>query len=281
MTAEDLIRLTAKYTVARMLERDDFKKRFKENRPIAIHEFIYPLLQAYDSVAIKADVELGGSDQRFNLLIGRDIQKEYGIEKPQVAILLPLLVGTDGVRKMSKSYGNYIGITEPPEEMFGKIMSIPDELMWDYWELLTDLTVEEIEKMKKDVEAGTLHPMEVKKQLAMYIVTRFHDEDAAIRAKEHFERVHSKRELPEEMPEPEVIIATEEKKIPIYELVYKVGFAPSKSEARRLIKGGAVKIDGNKITDPYAEIDLNSEFVLQVGKRKFARIKPENIKIEA
>lgn len=163
MTAEDLIKLTAKYTVARMLEREDFKKRFKENIPISIHEFIYPLLQAYDSVAIKADVELGGSDQRFNLLIGRDIQKEYGIESPQVAILLPLLVGTDGVKKMSKSYGNYIGITEPPEEMFGKIMSISDELMWQYWELLTDLTVDEINKLKEDVQKGILHPMEVKK----------------------------------------------------------------------------------------------------------------------
>ncbi len=280
MSPEDLIRLTAKYTVARMLERDDFKKRFKENVPIYIHEFIYPLLQAYDSVAIKADVELGGSDQRFNLLIGRDIQKEYGIEKPQVAILLPLLVGTDGVRKMSKSYGNYIGITEPPEEMFGKIMSIPDEIMWDYWTLLTDLTEEEIEKMKKDVQTGTLHPMEVKKELAMYIVTRFHGEEEAIKAKEHFEKVFSKRELPEEIPEPEIIIATQEKKIPLYELVYKLGFAPSKSEARRLIKGGAVKIDGSKFTDPFFEIDLSEEFVIQVGKRKFARIKPEKIKIE-
>lgn len=280
MSAEDLIRLTAKYTVARMLERDDFKKRFKENRPIAIHEFIYPLLQAYDSVAIKADVELGGSDQRFNLLIGRDIQKEYGIEKPQVAILLPLLVGTDGVRKMSKSYGNYIGITEKPEDMFGKIMSIPDELMWNYWELLTDLTEEEINKMKQDVEKGILHPMEVKKELAMYIVERFHSKEDAIKAKEHFEKVHSKKELPEDLPEPEIIIASENKKIPLYELVYKLGFAPSKSEARRLIKSGAVKIDGEKFTDFNFEVDLTKEFVLQVGKRKFAKIKPENIKIE-
>ncbi|RMA96997.1 tyrosine--tRNA ligase [Hydrogenothermus marinus] len=280
MSAEDLIRLTAKYTVARMLERDDFKKRFKENRPIAIHEFIYPLLQAYDSVAIKADVELGGSDQRFNLLIGRDIQKEYGIEKPQVAILLPLLVGTDGVRKMSKSYGNYIGITEKPEDMFGKIMSIPDELMWNYWELLTDLTEEEINKMKQDVEKGILHPMEVKKELAMYIVERFHSKEDAIKAKEHFEKVHSKKELPEDLPEPEIIIASENKKIPLYELVYKLGFAPSKSEARRLIKSGAVKIDSEKFTDFNFEVDLTKEFVLQVGKRKFAKIKPENIKIE-
>ncbi len=279
MTAEDLIRLTAKYTVARMLERDDFKKRFSENKPIAIHEFIYPLLQAYDSVAIKADVELGGSDQRFNLLIGRDIQREYGIEKPQVAILLPLLVGTDGVRKMSKSYGNYIGITEPPEEMFGKLMSIPDELMWDYWKLLTDLTEEEIEKMKEDVEKGVLHPMDVKKELAMYIVERFHSKEDAVKAKEHFEKVHSKRELPEDIPEPEIVISSEEKKIPLYELVYKLGFASSKSEARRLIKSGAVKIDGEKFTDFNFEVDLSKEFILQVGKRKFARIKPENIKV--
>ena len=278
MSAEDLIRLTAKYTVARMLEREDFKKRFKENRSISIHEFIYPFLQAYDSVAIKADVELGGSDQRFNLLIGRDIQKEYGIDKPQIAILLPLLVGTDGVKKMSKSYGNYIGITEPLEDMFGKIMSIPDELMWDYWELLTDLTVEEIQKMKDDVEKGNLHPMEVKKQLGIYIVERFYSKEDAIKAKEHFEKVHSKKQLPDEIPEPEIILDADSDKIPLYELVYKLGFAPTKSEARRLIKGSAVKIDGEKFTDFNFEIDLSKEFILKVGKRKFARIKPENIK---
>ena len=271
MTAEDLIRLTSRYTVARMLEREDFKNRFKENKPISIHEFIYPLLQAYDSVAIKADVELGGSDQRFNLLIGRDIQKEYGIEKPQVAILLPLLVGIDGVRKMSKSYGNYIGITDPPEDMFGKIMSIPDELMWEYWELLTDLTIEEIEKMKKDVEEGKIHPMDVKKELGLYIVERFHSKDEAIKALEEFERVHSKKELPTDIPEIEIL--SETKEIPLFELVYKAGFAPSKKEAKRLIKQGAVKIDGEKFTDPYFNVDLSKEFILQVGKRKFARIK--------
>ena len=273
MTAEDLIRLTSRYTVARMLEREDFKNRFKENKPISIHEFIYPLLQAYDSVAIKADVELGGSDQRFNLLIGRDIQKEYGIEKPQVAILLPLLVGTDGVRKMSKSYGNYIGITDPPEDMFGKIMSIPDELMWEYWELLTDLTIEEIEKMKKDVEEGKIHPMDVKKELGLYIVERFHSKDEAIKALEEFERVHSKKELPTDIPEIEIL--SETKEIPLFELVYKAGFAPSKKEAKRLIKQGAVKIDGEKFTDPYFNVDLSKEFILQVGKRKFARIKSQ------
>jgi len=202
----------------------------RKNKPISIHEFIYPLLQAYDSVAIKADVELGGSDQRFNLLIGRDIQKEYGIEKPQVAILLPLLVGTDGVRK----------------------------LMWEYWELLTDLTVEEIEKMKKDVEEGKIHPMDVKKELGLYIVERFHSKDEAIKALEEFERVHSKKELPTDIPEIEIL--SETKEIPLFELIYKAGFAPSKKEAKRLIKQGAVKIDGEKFTDPYFNVDLSKEF---------------------
>jgi len=266
MTAEDLIKLTAKYTVARMLEREDFKKRFKENIPISIHEFIYPLLQAYDSVAIKADVELGGSDQRFNLLIGRDIQKEYGIESPQVAILLPLLVGTDGVKKMSKSYGNYIGITEPPEEMFGKIMSISDELMWQYWELLTDLTLEEIGKLKE------LHPMEVKKQLGMYIVERFHSKEDAGRAKEHFEKVHSKKEIPEDIPvfkASEIGTETE-----LFEIIFNLKLAETKAEAKRLIKQGGVKVNGEKITDPIHKLDLTKELIIQVGKRKFAKIIP-------
>jgi tyrosyl-tRNA synthetase (EC 6.1.1.1) len=272
MTAEDLIKLTAKYTVARMLEREDFKKRFKENIPISIHEFIYPLLQAYDSVAIKADVELGGSDQRFNLLIGRDIQKEYGIESPQVAILLPLLVGTDGVKKMSKSYGNYIGITQPPEEMFGKIMSISDELMWQYWELLTDLTLDEINKLKEDVQKGILHPMEVKKQLGMYIVERFHSKEDAGRAREHFEKVHSKKEIPEEIPvfkASEIGTETE-----LFEIIFNLKLAETKAEAKRLIKQGGVKVNGEKITDPMYKPDLTEEFIIQAGKRKFAKIIP-------
>lgn len=271
MTAEDLIKLSAKYTVARMLEREDFKKRFKENIPISIHEFIYPLLQAYDSVAIKADVELGGSDQRFNLLIGRDIQKEYGIENPQVAILLPLLVGTDGVKKMSKSYGNYIGITEPPEEMFGKIMSISDELMWQYWELLTDLTVEEINKLKEDVQKGILHPMEVKKQLGMYIVERFHSKEDAIRAREHFEKVHSKKEIPEDIP---VFKASEITETELFEIIFNLKLAETKAEAKRLIKQGGVKVNGEKITDPMHKPDLARQLIIQVGKRKFAKIIP-------
>ncbi len=270
LTAEDVVKLTAKYTVARMLEREDFKNRFKENIPISIHEFLYPLFQAYDSVAIKADVELGGSDQRFNLLIGRDIQKEYGIEKPQIAILLPLLVGTDGVKKMSKSYGNYIGITESPEDMFGKIMSISDELMWQYWELLTDLTVEEIEKLKNDVSKGIIHPMEVKKQLGMYIVERFHSKEAAIKAKEHFEKVHSKKEIPDDIP----VVSLDAKEIEAFELIYTTNLVESKAEAKRLIKQGGVKINGEKITDPLLKINISKELIIQVGKRKFLKVIP-------
>ncbi len=277
MNAEELIKLTAKYTVARMLEREDFKKRFKENRPIAIHEFIYPLLQAYDSVVLKADVELGGSDQRFNILIGRDIQKEFGIEKPQVAILLPLLVGLDGERKMSKSYGNYVGIKEPPEEMFGKIMSIPDSLMWDYWALLTDLTEEEIEEMKDGVKKNRLHPRDIKMKLAFYIVERFHTKEDAEKAKEHFEKVFSKKQLPDNIPEPKIVVNSDEILLP--DLILKVGYAPSKSEGRRLIKSGAVKINGEKIHDINYKVKLDREFILQVGKRKFAKIKPENVKV--
>ncbi|RUM58451.1 MAG: tyrosine--tRNA ligase [Persephonella sp.] len=277
MNTEELIKLTAKYTVARMLEREDFKKRFKENRPIAIHEFIYPLLQAYDSVVLKADVELGGSDQRFNILIGRDIQKEFGIEKPQVAILLPLLVGLDGERKMSKSYGNYVGIKEPPEEMFGKIMSIPDSLMWDYWALLTDLTEEEIEEMKDGVEKNRLHPRDIKMKLAFYIVERFHSKEDAERAKEHFEKVFSRKQLPDNIPEPKLEVNSDEILLP--DLILKVGYAPSKSEGRRLIKSGAVKINGEKILDINYKVKLDREFILQVGKRKFAKIKPENVKV--
>ncbi|MEJ5172183.1 MAG: tyrosine--tRNA ligase [Hydrogenothermaceae bacterium] len=273
MTAEDLIKLTAKYTVARMLERDDFKKRFKENIPISIHEFMYPLLQAYDSVAIKADVELGGSDQRFNLLIGRDIQREYGIEKPQVAILLPLLVGTDGVKKMSKSYGNYIGITEPPEDMFGKVMSISDELMWNYWELLTDLTLQEIEKLKKDVEEGKVHPMEVKKQLAMYIVERFHGKEAAVVAREHFEKVFSKREIPDDIPHISIgSLNLPSGKVELFELIHLLNLAPTKSEAKRLIKQGGVKVNGEKVEDFQREITLDKDYIIQVGKRKFIKL---------
>ena len=262
-----IIELSAKYTVARMLERDDFNKRYKEGNPIYIHEFIYPLLQAYDSVAIRADVELGGTDQKFNLLVGRDIQREYGME-PQVCITLPLLVGTDGTRKMSKSYGNYIGITEDPNTMFGKIMSISDELMWEYYKLLTDLTIPEIEKLKKD-----MHPMEAKKKLAYYIVERFHSKESAEKAREFFERTFSKREFPEDAEE----IFIENSNIDVVDLLIKIGAVNSKNEARRVIKGGGLKIEGEKVTDPKREITIDRELHIQVGKRRFFKVKPQKV----
>ncbi|RUM31354.1 MAG: tyrosine--tRNA ligase [Aquifex sp.] len=257
-----LIELCAKYTVARMLERDDFSKRFKEGIPIYIHEFIYPLLQAYDSVAIKADVEIGGTDQKFNLLIGRDIQREYG-QEPQVCITLPLLVGLDGVRKMSKSYGNYVGITEEPKTMFAKIMSIPDEIMWDWFLLLTDHTKEEIEKMKKD-----MHPMEAKKYLAHTIVKRFHSEEEAEQAKEWWEKTFSQREFPEDAP----VVELSESKVKAVDFLVKIGAVKSKNEARRIIQGGGLKVNGEKITNPNEEILINGEVRVKVGKKKFYRV---------
>ncbi len=257
-----IIELCAKYTVARMLEREDFSKRFKEGIPIYIHEFIYPLLQAYDSVAIKADVELGGTDQKFNLLIGRDIQREYG-QEPQVCITLPLLVGLDGVKKMSKSYGNYVGITEEPKTMFSKIMSIPDEIMWDWFLLLTDYTKEEIEKFKKE-----LHPMEAKKLLAYTIVKRFHSERDAKEAKEWWEKTFSQREFPEDAP----VVKLSEEKLKAADFLLKIGGASSKNEAKRIIQGGGLKINGEKITNPQEEIEIKGELKVKVGKKKFFRV---------
>ncbi|ADU96972.1 tyrosine--tRNA ligase [Thermovibrio ammonificans] len=277
MSAADLIKLASKYTVARMLERDDFEKRFKEGRPIHIHEFIYPLLQGYDSVVLKADVELGGTDQKFNLLMGRHLQREYGQEE-QVCIMMPILEGLDGVQKMSKSLGNYIGILEPPEEQFGKVMRISDELMWRYYRLVTRVPEEEIEEMERAVKEGRLHPMEAKKRLAETIVATFHGEEAAKRAREHFERVFSRRELPPEIPEPEVEVP--ENPIWLPKLLKILGLVKSTSEGRRQIRGGAVRIDGRKILDEDYKVDLLAgEFVVQVGKRRFAKIKPENVKL--
>ena len=277
MTAADLIKLASKYTVARMLERDDFAKRFKEQRPIHIHEFLYPLLQGYDSVVLNADVELGGTDQKFNLLIGRHLQREYDQEE-QVCIMMPILEGLDGVQKMSKSLGNYIGILEPPEEQFGKVMRISDELMWRYYKLVTRIPEEEIEEMERAVKEGKLHPMEAKKRLAETIVKTFHGEEAAKKARKHFERVFSKRELPEEIPEPEVTVP--ENPVWLPRLLKEAGLVNSTSEGRRQIKGGGVRINGEKVLDENTRIDvLSGEVVLQVGKRRFARIKPENVKI--
>ncbi len=263
---EGIIKLAGKYTVARMLERDDFSKRFKEGIPIYIHEFIYPLLQGYDSVFLKADVELGGTDQKFNLLVGRDLQRAFG-QEPQVCITLPLLVGLDGVRKMSKSYQNYIAIQEEPENMFGKIMSISDELMWEYYTLLTDYTEEEIENFMKN-----LHPMEAKKKLAHYIVERFHGKEQADRALEFFVKTFSQREFPEDAPIIEVPYGLKRR---AYELLFELGIESSKNSARRVVEGGGLRIDGTKVEDPNQEIEIKEELRLQVGKKRFYRVVPK------
>ncbi|ADD69049.1 tyrosyl-tRNA synthetase [Denitrovibrio acetiphilus DSM 12809] len=267
MSASDMIRLTSHYTVARMLERDDFSKRYKENRPISIHEFIYPLIQGYDSVALKSDVEMGGTDQKFNLLVGRDLQRAYG-QAPQIALTMPILEGLDGVQKMSKSLGNYIGITESPKDMFGKVMSITDELMFRYYLLLSDRSLEDINILKQSVADGSKHPMDVKKELAMEIVARFHSEEAAKEAREGFEQVFSKRENPDEMPEYK--IGTDVKLI---DVITKNGlnFLPSNSEARRLAKQGGIYIDGDKVEDIDQCLHAG-QYVLKVGKRKFAKL---------
>uniref|UniRef100_A0A7C5X5C6 Tyrosine--tRNA ligase n=1 Tax=Thermocrinis ruber TaxID=75906 RepID=A0A7C5X5C6_9AQUI len=263
---EGIIKLAGKYTVARMLERDDFSKRFKEGIPIYIHEFIYPLLQGYDSVFLKADVELGGTDQKFNLLVGRDLQRAFG-QEPQVCITLPLLVGLDGVRKMSKSYQNYVAIQEEPESMFGKIMSISDDLMWEYYTLLTDYTEEEIENFKKN-----LHPMEAKKKLAHYIVERFHGKEQADRALEFFVKTFSEREFPEDAPIIEVPYGLKRR---AYELLFELGIESSKNSARRVVEGGGLRINGTKVEDPNQEIEIKEELRLQVGKKRFYRVVPK------
>ena len=259
-----MIRLASNYTVARMLERDDFKKRFANQQSIAIHEFIYPLLQGHDSVALEADVELGGTDQTFNLLIGRELQKSAG-QKPQVAMTLPLLVGLDGEKKMSKSLGNYIGVTEAPSEMFGKIMSISDELMWDWYNLLSFRPLVEIAQLKADVEAGK-NPRDVKILLAKEIIARFHNEDAANAAEQEFINRFQKGAMPDEMPE-----FTFEDEIGLATLLKEAGLVPSTSEAIRSAQQGGVKIDGEKVDDVRQNVQKGT-FVYQVGKRKFARV---------
>ncbi|NPA95495.1 MAG: tyrosine--tRNA ligase [Thermodesulfobacteria bacterium] len=269
MVAIDMIRLCAKYTVARMLEREDFKQRFQSQRPIAIHEFIYPLIQGYDSVALKADIELGGTDQKFNLLVGRHIQKEYG-QEPQVVITMPLLEGLDGVNKMSKSLGNYVGITEDPDSMYGKLMSISDELMFRYYELLSSLSLDEIEELKKGIQAGRLHPKEVKAQLATELVARYHGEEAAKRARQKFEAQFSRGEIPDDVPEYD-LSKEDGQKIFLPKLLKNAGLVKSTSEARRLIKQGAVSLNGEKLsTDEIDRPDPGS--ILKVGKRRFLKL---------
>lgn len=269
-SAVDLIRLAATHTVARMLERDDFQKRYSGNQPIAIHEFLYPLLQAYDSVALKADVELGGTDQKFNLLLGRELQKHMG-QDPQVVITLPLLEGLDGIQKMSKSLGNYIGITDEPKEMFGKIMSISDELMWRYFELLSlDKSSDDIEKMQQAAKSGEANPRHFKVELALEIVERFHDKSAAQSALADFEKRFKQGEIPDDLAE--ITLHIDKDTLPISNLLKDAGLVASTSEARRLIKEGAVKINGAKISDETLEIKAQSNEIYQVGKRKFARV---------
>ncbi len=269
MDAAGLIQLAAKYTVARMLERDDFSKRYKSGQPIAIHEFLYPLIQGYDSVAMKADVELGGTDQKFNLLVGRQLQEAYG-QEPQVVITMPILEGLDGVQKMSKSLGNYIGITEPPDEMFGKVMSISDELMWRWFELLSFRPMSEIEGFRRQVEQGG-NPRDIKFLLAEEIITRFHDQAAAARARENFINRFRKGALPDEMPEVE--LPAEADGLPIANVLKEAGLVSSTSEGLRMIRQGAVRIDGERVEDRGLRLMPGTEAVVQVGKRRFARVR--------
>ena len=268
-SAADIIQLASTYTVARMLERDDFNKRYTEGKPIAIHEFLYPLIQGYDSVAMQADIELGGTDQTFNMLVGRELQRTYG-QKPQIVITSPLLEGLDGVKKMSKSLGNYIGITESADEIFGKIMSISDELMWRYFELLSFRSLSEIEEFRKEVNSGK-NPKDIKFLLAKELVERFHDPDAAQQAHLNFINQFSKGLIPEDIPEFELHSPGGD--IPISNLLKNVGLASSTSEALRLIRQGAVSIDGERVEDPTLRIDVGKKHVYQVGKRRFARVK--------
>lgn len=263
----DVLKLASKYTVARMLERDDFHKRYTEGRPISIHEFMYPLMQGYDSIALKADVEFGGTDQTFNLLMGRHLQGEEGMPE-QTIITMPILEGLDGVQKMSKSLGNYIGISEAPSEMYGKAMSIPDELMMRYFMLVTDMSIEEQEQLSKDLESGAAHPRDVKMKLAHTIVRLYHGEEAAKFGQDEFVRVFQKHAMPTDIPEYKVAITEEPVFVP--QLLSDAGLTASNGEARRSIKAGAFKIDGEKCNEEH--IVLKDGMVLQVGKRKFIKI---------
>ncbi|MEI8055585.1 MAG: tyrosine--tRNA ligase [bacterium] len=266
----DIIKLASTYTVARMLERDDFSKRYHENKPIAIHEFLYPLLVGYDSVVIKADIELGGIDQKFNLLMGRELQKHFG-QTPQVVLMTPLLEGLDGVQKMSKSLGNYIGINEPPQEMFGKLMSISDELMWRYFELLSFRPITEINKWHEEAKSELINPRDIKIKLALEIVERFHSKNAALKAHEEFTARFQRGVIPENIKSITINIKTKE--IPLSNLLKDAGLTASTSEAIRLIKQGGIKIDGQKIEDYSMHVRAETKHVYQVGKHRVARIK--------
>ncbi len=275
MKFEDVIALTSRYTVARLLERDDFARRMSENQPISVLELLYPLVQGYDSVELKADVELGGTDQTFNLLVGRVLQREYG-QEPQVVLTMPLLEGLDGVQKMSKSLGNHIGINEPPEEIYGKTMSVADELMWKYFELATEVPQAEIAELKGLIDSGKLHPKEGKQRLAREIVALYHGQSAADAAEQRFEKVFANKELPDEMPRL-VVKKTEmsDGKIWVVKILVQAGFAESNGEARRLIQQGGVKINQEEVTLDSCDVSVKSGDVLQAGKRRFAEIAVE------
>ncbi len=269
LKAEDLVKLCSQYTVARMLERDDFNNRFKNNVSITIHEFLYPLFQGYDSVAIKSDVELGGTDQKFNLLVGRDLQRSYG-QEPQVVLTMPILEGLDGKNKMSKSLNNYIGIQENPNDMYGKIMSVSDDLMIRYYELLSDISFDDFIKLKEGLKNGKVHPMDAKKRLAFEIVNRYHGYSKAKEASEYFLKLFSKNEIPEDLEHVEVNITNG--KIWICKLLKDIAMVSSNSESKRLIKQGAVKIDGEKVVDENLELEKGFNGIIRVGKKKIKKV---------
>ncbi len=270
MNSADVIRLASHYTVARMLERDDFTKRFGAQEPISIHEFLYPLLQGYDSVALKCDLEMGGNDQKFNLLVGRDLMRDFGIE-PQATLTMPLLIGLDGEQKMSQSLGNYVGITESPREMFGKLMSIPDSLIVNYLTLLTDVPMEEIEQLERDMKSGTVNPRNAKVRLAKEIIAFYHDAAAAEGAEEEFNRMFREKGLPDDIPEFE--ITAEEDAIPLFKLLGQTGLCKSNSDARRQIEQGAVSIGDEKVEDVNLCLARGSDVLIKVGKRRFGKVK--------
>lgn len=269
MTFEDVIKLSAKYTVARMLERDDFTKRYKGGIPISMHEILYPLAQAMDSVAIKSDLELGGTDQKFNLLVGRDIQREFGM-LPQVILTMPLLIGTDGVEKMSKSMDNYIGISESPKEIYGKTLSIPDNLIYAYFELATNVSNENLKEIKQQLSDSSLNPRDIKRSLARRLVEMYHSTEASIEAENEFDTIFIKKGIPDDIADFQIESGITE--MDILDLIVKVGFAPSKGEARRLVLQGGVTIDGDKIIDIKEKIQLKESSILKVGKRNFIRL---------
>lgn len=268
MNFEEVIKLASKYTVARMIERDDFTKRFKAGEPISLHEFLYPLAQAMDSVAIKSDVELGGTDQKFNLLVGRDIQREYGLE-PQVILTMPLLIGTDGVEKMSKSYNNYIGLHDSPSEIYGKTLSIPDTLIYNYFELASDISSDELLSIKNKLEDKSVNPRDLKRLLARTLVRMYHTESAAVEAETEFDKIFIKKEIPDNIPE----MTISKNKMNIIELLITTNSAPTRSEARRLVIQGGVTLNSEVIKDLNYEIELKNDTILKVGKRKFLKLK--------